>query len=38
MTGHDVAFIKGPDAKLHHVGFYLDNWYEILKASDILIS
>lgn len=36
MTGHDVAFIKGPDAKLHHVGFYLDNWYQILKASDIL--
>lgn len=36
MTGHDVAFIKGPDAKLHHVGFYLSNWYEVLKASDIL--
>ena len=36
MTGHDVAFIKGPDAKLHHVGFYLDNWYDVLKASDIL--
>ncbi|WP_066251511.1 catechol 2,3-dioxygenase [Neobacillus drentensis] len=33
---HDIAFIKGPDAKLHHVGFYVDNWYEVLKAADIL--
>ncbi|MCQ6276143.1 catechol 2,3-dioxygenase [Bacillus sp. V3B] len=36
MSGHDIAFIKGPDAKLHHVGFYLENWNDILKASDIL--
>ncbi|MBB6445243.1 catechol 2,3-dioxygenase [Bacillus benzoevorans] len=36
MTGHDIAFIKGPNAKLHHVGFYLGNWYEVLKAADIL--
>lgn len=33
---HDVAFIKGPDAKFHHAGFYVDNWYEVLKAADIL--
>lgn len=33
---HDLAFVKGPDAKLHHAGFYVDNWYEVLKAADIL--
>jgi catechol 2,3-dioxygenase len=33
---HDVAFIKGPDAKLHHAGFHVDNWYDVLKAADIL--
>lgn len=34
--GHDLAFVKGPDAKFHHAGFYVDNWYEVLKAADIL--
>lgn len=33
---HDVAFIKGPDKKMHHVAFYVDNWYDVLKAADIL--
>ncbi|MBB6444943.1 catechol 2,3-dioxygenase [Bacillus benzoevorans] len=33
---HDVAFIKGPNAKLHHAGFHVDNWYDVLKAADIL--
>lgn len=33
---HDIAFIKGPNNKFHHVGFYVDNWYEVLKAADIL--
>jgi catechol 2,3-dioxygenase len=33
---HDIAFVKGPDKKLHHVAFYVDNWYEVLKAADIL--
>ncbi|MED0659530.1 catechol 2,3-dioxygenase [Bacillus smithii] len=33
---HDLAFVKGPDAKFHHAGFYVDNWYEVLKAADIL--
>lgn len=33
---HDIAFVKGPDAKFHHAGFYVDNWYEVLKAADIL--
>jgi len=33
---HDLAFVKGPDNKFHHAGFYVDNWYEVLKAADIL--
>ncbi|MGG1659116.1 catechol 2,3-dioxygenase [Brevibacillus sp. NRS-1366] len=33
---HDLAFVKGPDKKFHHAGFYVDNWYEVLKAADIL--
>jgi hypothetical protein len=33
---HDIAFIKGPDKKLHHAAFYVDNWYDVLKAADIL--
>lgn len=35
-TPHDIAFIKGPDGKLHHTGFFVDNWYDVLKAADIL--
>ncbi|MFB5189785.1 catechol 2,3-dioxygenase [Alicyclobacillus fastidiosus] len=33
---HDVAFIKGPDNKMHHAAFFVDNWYDVLKAADIL--
>jgi catechol 2,3-dioxygenase len=33
---HDIAFVKGPDKKLHHAAFHVDNWYEVLKAADIL--
>jgi catechol 2,3-dioxygenase len=33
---HDIAFIKGPDKKLHHAAFSVDNWYDVLKAADIL--
>ncbi|MEB3100250.1 catechol 2,3-dioxygenase [Ferviditalea candida] len=33
---HDVAFVKGPDAKLHHAAFHVDNFYDVLKAADIL--
>lgn len=33
---HDIAFIKGPDNKLHHAAFYVDNWYDVLKAADLL--
>ncbi|MCI1696533.1 catechol 2,3-dioxygenase [Aneurinibacillus aneurinilyticus] len=35
-TAHDLAFVKGPDNKFHHAGFHVDNWYEVLKAADIL--
>lgn len=34
---HDVAFIRQPvKGKLHHASFLLDNWYEVLKAGDII--
>lgn len=33
---HDVAFIKGPDAKLHHVSFYVDSVNEVFRAADLL--
>ena len=33
---HDIAFIKGPDNKLHHAAFKVDNWYDVLKAADLL--
>lgn len=33
---HDIAFVKGPDKKLHHAAFFVDNWYDVLKAADIL--
>ena len=32
---HDIAFIKGPDNKLHHAAFKVDNWYDVLKAADL---
>lgn len=32
---HDIAFIKGPDAKLHHVGFFVETWDNVLKAADL---
>ncbi|WP_071396225.1 catechol 2,3-dioxygenase [Bacillus tuaregi] len=35
-TPHDLAIIKGPDAGVHHIGFYLDNWNDVLKAADII--
>ncbi len=34
-TPHDIAFIKGPNGKLHHFAFQLGDWNEILKAGDI---
>ncbi|MCY0864394.1 MAG: catechol 2,3-dioxygenase [Sulfobacillus sp.] len=35
-TPHDVAVIPGPNGKLHHFAFYLDNWNELLKAGDVM--
>ena len=33
---HDLAFIKGPDAKLHHAAFKVESWYDVLRAADRL--
>lgn len=35
-TPHDVAVIPGPNGKLHHFAFWLDNWYDVLKAGDVM--
>lgn len=34
-SAHDIAVIKGPNAKLHHFAFHLDDWSSILRAADI---
>jgi catechol 2,3-dioxygenase len=33
---HDIAFVKGPNGKMHHFAFWLDSWNDILRAGDIL--
>jgi catechol 2,3-dioxygenase len=33
---HDIAFLAGPTAGLHHISFFLDSWHDILKAGDIM--
>lgn len=33
---HDIAFVRGPNGKLHHYAFWLDNWHDILRAGDTL--
>ena len=35
-TPHDIAIIAGPNGKLHHVGFFLDEWNDIRRAADII--
>lgn len=35
-TAHDIAFVAGAEFGLHHISFFLDDWADILKASDIL--
>lgn len=35
-TPHDIAVIPGPDAKLHHFAFCLEDWPSLLKAADIM--
>lgn len=32
---HDIAVIKGPNSKIHHFAFHLDDWNSILHAADI---
>ena len=32
---HDLAFIKGPNGKLHHFAYHLEDWGAILRAGDI---
>jgi catechol 2,3-dioxygenase len=32
---HDIAFIKGPNGKLHHFAYQLADWAEILRAGDL---
>jgi catechol 2,3-dioxygenase len=34
-TPHDMAFIKGPNGKLHHFAYQLADWSEILRAGDL---
>jgi catechol 2,3-dioxygenase len=32
---HDIAFIVGPNAAFHHVGFWVDDWNDLRRAADI---
>jgi catechol 2,3-dioxygenase len=32
-TPHDIAFIKGPNGKLHHFAYALTDWSEIKRAG-----
>jgi catechol 2,3-dioxygenase len=32
---HDLAIIKGPNNKIHHFAFHLEDWGAILRAGDI---
>ena len=34
-TVHDIAFIEGPDNKLHHFAFELKDWSEIGRAGSL---
>lgn len=33
---HDIAFLPGPHAGIHHASFFLDSWDEVLKAADVM--
>jgi catechol 2,3-dioxygenase len=35
-TPHDIAFVGGARAGLHHLSFFLDSWHDVLKAGDVL--
>jgi catechol 2,3-dioxygenase len=32
---HDFAVVQGPNGKIHHFAFHLDDWNAILRAGDI---
>ena len=32
---HDIAFVKGPDAKLHHAAFFVDSLHDVFRAADL---
>ena len=34
-SAHDIAVLKGPDGKIHHFAYHLDDWSSILRAADI---
>lgn len=33
---HDIAFVKGPNGKLHHFAYEIDDWSALLRAGDIM--
>ena len=35
-TPHDIAFVGGPRAGLHHIAFFLDSWHDVLKSADVM--
>jgi catechol 2,3-dioxygenase len=35
-TPHDIAFVGGAKAGMHHVSFFLDSWHDVLKAADVM--
>lgn len=35
QKAHDIAVIKGPDNKLHHFAYWLEDWDQVLHAGDI---
>lgn len=32
---HDIAFLKGPNGKLHHFAYLMEDWNSILRAGDV---
>jgi catechol 2,3-dioxygenase len=34
-TPHDIAFVKGPNGKLHHFAYHLADWAEIKRAGEL---
>lgn len=35
QSPHDFAVVKGPNGKLHHFAFFVNDWNEILHAGDL---